>query len=142
MWHARTSMPNRVQLLLRTWCQQRRLSTAPPATMRAVRVFEPGPAETALNLSDQVSVPELKAGEVLVRNEFSGVNFHDTYTRSGLCAHSHSTQRLPGHSTAISTRRSSLSSAGQSLTSNRVCILHQTHGTAPLFWAVREVVPS
>ena len=55
--------------------------------MRAVRVFEPGPAETALNLSDAVEVPEVKPGEVLVRNEFSGVNFHDTYTRSGLCAH-------------------------------------------------------
>lgn len=108
MWHAHKPMPKRVRLLLRTWCQQRRLSTAPPATMRAVRVFEPGPAETALNLSDQVSVPELKAGEVLVRNEFSGVNFHDTYTRSGLCAHSHSAQRLPSRTTVVSTRRSSL----------------------------------
>ena len=90
MWRS-----NRVRLPLRTKrYQQRRLSTAAPATMRAVRVFEPGPAETALNLSDQVSVPEVKPGEVLVRNEFSGVNFHDTYTRSGLCAHSHCAQRL------------------------------------------------
>jgi len=68
---------------------QRALTTAGglPVAMRAVRVFEPGPAETALNLSDAVEVPEVKPGEVLVRNEFSGVNFHDTYTRSGLCAH-------------------------------------------------------
>ena len=86
MWRPRT--------LPRLSKAQRCLSTALPSTMRAVRVFEPGPAETALHLSDQVGVPELKAGEVLVRNEFSGVNFHDTYTRSGLCTRRHSAQSV------------------------------------------------
>lgn len=88
MWRPRT--------VLRLRKAQRSLSTALPATMRAVRVFEPGPVETALNLSDQVGVPELKAGEVLIRNEFSGVNFHDTYTRSGLCTHRRPAQCLAG----------------------------------------------
>ena len=61
MWRPRT--------VLRLRKAQRSLSTALPATMRAVRVFEPGPVETALNLSDQVGVPELKAGEVLIFNQ-------------------------------------------------------------------------
>lgn len=33
---------------------------------------------------DQVSVPDVGPGHVLVRNRAIGVNFHDTYCRSGL----------------------------------------------------------
>jgi len=50
--------------------------------MRAIRVHENGAAEK-LRL-DEVPVPEPKAGEVRVRVEAAGVNFIDTYQRSGL----------------------------------------------------------
>lgn len=50
--------------------------------MRAIRIHENGGAEK-LRL-DEVAVPEPKAGEVRVRVEAAGVNFVDTYQRSGL----------------------------------------------------------
>ena len=51
--------------------------------MRAVVVRELGDA-SCLTLDEARTVPTLGAGEVLVRNSFAGLNFHDTYTRSGL----------------------------------------------------------
>jgi NADPH2:quinone reductase len=51
-------------------------------SMRAIRVHENGGAEK-LRL-DEVPLPEPKAGEVRVRVEAAGVNFIDTYQRSGL----------------------------------------------------------
>ena len=53
-----------------------------PTTMRAVRVHETGGAD-ALRL-EQIPVPTPGAGEALVRVEYAGVNFIDTYKRSGL----------------------------------------------------------
>ena len=50
--------------------------------MRAIRVHEHGGVER-LRL-DELAVPEPKAGEVRVRVEAAGVNFIDTYQRSGL----------------------------------------------------------
>jgi len=50
--------------------------------MRAIRVHESGGAEKLI--LDDVPVPEPKAGEVRVRVEAAGVNFVDTYQRSGL----------------------------------------------------------
>jgi NADPH2:quinone reductase len=50
--------------------------------MRAIRVHENGGAEK-LKLDD-VPLPEPKAGEVRIRVEAAGVNFIDTYQRSGL----------------------------------------------------------
>jgi len=50
--------------------------------MRAIRVHENGGAEK-LRL-DEVPVPDPKAGEVRIRVEAAGVNFIDTYQRSGL----------------------------------------------------------
>ncbi|MBL8609305.1 MAG: quinone oxidoreductase [Myxococcales bacterium] len=50
--------------------------------MRAVRVHAPGPAE-ALRC-DEVDDPSPGPGEVVVRVEVAGVNFIDTYKRSGL----------------------------------------------------------
>jgi hypothetical protein len=58
-------------------------STAALSTMRAVVVRELGDA-SCLTLDEARTVPTLGAGEVLVRNSFAGLNFHDTYTRSGL----------------------------------------------------------
>ncbi len=50
--------------------------------MRAIRIHENGGVEK-LRL-DEVPVPEPKAGEVRVRVEAAGINFVDTYQRSGL----------------------------------------------------------
>jgi NADPH:quinone reductase len=50
--------------------------------MRAIRVHETGEAEQ-MRL-DEVPLPVPKAGEVLVRVEAAGINFIDTYQRSGL----------------------------------------------------------
>ena len=50
--------------------------------MRAIRVHETGGADK-LRLDD-LPVPEPKAGEVRIRVEAAGVNFIDTYQRSGL----------------------------------------------------------
>ena len=54
-----------------------------PKNMTAVVVREPGGIE-ALSYETDYPVPELSEGQVLVRNEFSGLNFIDTYYRSGL----------------------------------------------------------
>lgn len=51
-------------------------------TMRAIRIHEAGGVE-ALRL-EQVPVPTPAPGEALVRIEFAGVNFIDTYKRTGL----------------------------------------------------------
>ena len=51
--------------------------------MRAVVVRQLGDA-SSLTLDEARAVPSLGADEVLVRNSFAGLNFHDTYTRSGL----------------------------------------------------------
>ncbi|KAJ8613981.1 hypothetical protein CTAYLR_005635 [Chrysophaeum taylorii] len=53
-----------------------------PATMRAALVRETGDASKLV--VDSVSVPSIADGQVLVRNEFAGINFIDTYHRSGL----------------------------------------------------------
>ena len=49
--------------------------------MRAIRIHTPGDI-TALSL-DTIDAPSPGAGELLVANEFAGVNFIDTYQRSG-----------------------------------------------------------
>ena len=58
---------------------------ASSSTMRAIVVRELGDY-SRLTLDPTRAVPALAAGtnEVLVRNSFAGLNFHDTYTRSGL----------------------------------------------------------
>ncbi|KXZ54386.1 hypothetical protein GPECTOR_5g464 [Gonium pectorale] len=54
-----------------------------PVAMQAVRVAQAGPADS-LRLEAGVPVPVPGEGEVLVRNRVAGVNFIDTYHRSGL----------------------------------------------------------
>jgi NADPH2:quinone reductase len=56
-----------------------------PATMKAAIVRETGDADV-LRFETDVPVPELSDGHVLVKNEFAGINFIDTYHRSGLYA--------------------------------------------------------
>ncbi|UNI16791.1 NADPH:quinone reductase [Purpureocillium takamizusanense] len=55
-----------------------------PATMKAIQIAKNGGVEV-LELND-VPVPKPGPGQVLVRNRFSGVNFIDTYFRTGLYA--------------------------------------------------------
>jgi NADPH2:quinone reductase len=54
-----------------------------PTTMKAVVVRAHGGLD-ALSLETDFPVPTLKEGQVLVKNEFSGLNFIDTYYRTGL----------------------------------------------------------
>lgn len=63
----------------------RLFSSVIPATMRAAVVREVGDAD-ALKLETDFGVPEMKAGQVLVKNEYAGINFIDTYHRKGLYA--------------------------------------------------------
>ncbi|EOA86905.1 uncharacterized protein SETTUDRAFT_89567 [Exserohilum turcica Et28A] len=53
-----------------------------PKTMKAVYIEKTGGTEV-LQYKD-VPVPEPKEGEVLVKNEFIGINYIDTYFRSGV----------------------------------------------------------
>ncbi|PKS07330.1 hypothetical protein jhhlp_005932 [Lomentospora prolificans] len=53
-----------------------------PATMKAIVVDEHGDA-TAMKVKN-IPVPEPNEGEVLIRNAYAGVNFIDTYFRTGL----------------------------------------------------------
>jgi NADPH2:quinone reductase len=53
-----------------------------PATMRTVRVHSPGGSDALRH--ETIPVPQPKDGEALVRVEAAGVNFIDTYKRSGL----------------------------------------------------------
>lgn len=54
-----------------------------PKTQSGILIEENGGPEV-LKWKTDIPVPELKDGEVLVRNEFVGVNYIDTYFRTGL----------------------------------------------------------
>lgn len=56
---------------------------AAPATMRAVVVHQTGDA-SALTTEGAWAVPKPTDGQCLIKNEFAGLNFIDTYHRSGL----------------------------------------------------------
>jgi len=60
------------------------LSTV-PSTMKAAVVRETGDAH-ALKLETDFPTPTISPGQVLVKNEFAGINFIDTYHRKGLYA--------------------------------------------------------
>lgn len=62
-----------------------RAMSSVPATMRAAVVRETGPVEN-MKVETDYPVPVLKPGQALVKNKFSGINFIDTYHRSGLYA--------------------------------------------------------
>lgn len=53
-----------------------------PSTMSAIRIPQTGGPEVLSH--DTAPLPQLKDGEILVRNAFAGVNFIDTYFRTGL----------------------------------------------------------
>ncbi|EAT78697.1 hypothetical protein HBI56_170950 [Parastagonospora nodorum] len=54
-----------------------------PKTMKAVQIEKTGGTDV-LQYKTDVPVPEPKEGEVLVKNEFIGINYIDTYFRSGV----------------------------------------------------------
>lgn len=51
--------------------------------MKAVVIDKTGGPEV-LRYDDKFPVPQLKDNEVLVKNDFAGINYIDTYFRSGL----------------------------------------------------------
>ncbi|KAF1964592.1 NAD(P)-binding protein [Bimuria novae-zelandiae CBS 107.79] len=61
----------------------RTMTTELPKTMKAVYIEKTGGTEV-LQYKEDVPVPEVKEGEVLVKNEFIGVNYIDTYYRTGV----------------------------------------------------------
>jgi NADPH2:quinone reductase len=75
--HLRQGLP------LRACARQLSASAAVPETMRALVVHDTGGAEQ-LKLESAYPVPALVDGQVLVANQYSGVNFIDTYHRGGL----------------------------------------------------------
>jgi len=56
-----------------------------PATMKAAVVRETGDAH-AMKIETDYPTPALKPGGVIVKNQFAGINFIDTYHRKGLYA--------------------------------------------------------
>ena len=62
----------------------RAMSTV-PTTMRAAVIRETGPVEN-MKVETDYPVPQLKPGQALIKNEYAGINFIDTYHRSGLYA--------------------------------------------------------
>jgi len=56
-----------------------------PSTMKAAVVREVGDAH-ALKVETDFPTPSLEAGKVIVKNQYAGINFIDTYHRKGLYA--------------------------------------------------------
>ncbi|KAK8021090.1 quinone oxidoreductase [Apiospora arundinis] len=54
-----------------------------PKTMSGILIEEPGDAEV-LKWKTDIAVPQLSEGKILVKNEWVGVNYIDTYFRKGL----------------------------------------------------------
>jgi NADPH2:quinone reductase len=63
----------------------RRCFSAIPDTMKAAVVRQVGDAD-ALQVETDYPTPKMGPGQVIVKNEYAGVNFIDTYHRSGLYA--------------------------------------------------------
>ena len=57
-------------------------SSALPSNMRAIQIAQTGGPEVLEY--KELPIPELKEGQILVRNAYAGVNYIDTYVRSGL----------------------------------------------------------
>ena len=54
-----------------------------PITTSGIQIHEQGDRDV-LNYRETIKLPSLKKGEILVKNEYIGVNFIDTYHRGGL----------------------------------------------------------
>ncbi|ORY25758.1 hypothetical protein BCR39DRAFT_543276 [Naematelia encephala] len=73
-----------VSLLVTTKCTVRTMSSLSeiPKSMKAIRVEKNGGPE--VNVLKEIPVPQPKDNEVLIKVEYTGVNFIDNYQRSGL----------------------------------------------------------
>eukprot|EP00588_Corethron_pennatum_P014594 CAMPEP_0194265470 /NCGR_PEP_ID=MMETSP0169-20130528/702_1 /TAXON_ID=218684 /ORGANISM="Corethron pennatum, Strain L29A3" /LENGTH=365 /DNA_ID=CAMNT_0039005943 /DNA_START=99 /DNA_END=1196 /DNA_ORIENTATION=+ len=60
-----------------------RMMSSVPTTMKAAVIREVGDAD-ALKVETDFPTPTAKPGQVIVKNEFAGINFIDTYHRKGL----------------------------------------------------------
>ncbi|USW57186.1 Putative quinone oxidoreductase/zeta-crystallin, GroES-like superfamily, alcohol dehydrogenase [Septoria linicola] len=60
-----------------------RTMTSVPSTMKGVVINKTGGTEV-LEYKTDLPVPQPKEGQILVKNDFIGINFIDTYFRSGL----------------------------------------------------------
>ena len=58
-------------------------STSLQSTMLAIQVNEIG-NENKLKLNTFTQIPTISSTQCLIENHYAGLNFHDTYTRSGL----------------------------------------------------------
>jgi len=63
----------------------RRSFSAVPDTMKAAVIREVGDAD-AMKIETDYPTPKMGPGQVIVKNEYAGINFIDTYHRSGLYA--------------------------------------------------------
>src|SRR5271154_2298764 len=61
----------------------RKMSSAIPSTMAAILTPETGPA-SVLEYTTSQPIPTLQPGQILVKNTLAGINYIDTYFRSGL----------------------------------------------------------
>lgn len=60
------------------------MTTTIPNTMKAVRFHKTGASSSVLKLENNIPTPTPKPTEVLIKLHYAGVNFIDTYQRSGL----------------------------------------------------------
>jgi len=63
----------------------KRCFSAVPETMKAAVIREVGDAN-AMKIETDYPTPKMGPGQVIVKNEYAGINFIDTYHRSGLYA--------------------------------------------------------
>lgn len=63
----------------------KRCFSAVPETMKAAVIREVGDAD-AMKIETDYPTPTMGPGQVIVKNEYAGINFIDTYHRSGLYA--------------------------------------------------------
>lgn len=71
------SLPSIAHQILSTRYNYRTMSSAIPKTQTAVQIEEYGGPEI-VRVKKDVPVPEVKPTELLVKNEYAGVNFIDT----------------------------------------------------------------
>jgi len=75
----------RVMTTMNATSTSARFMSTIPSTMKAAVVRETGDAH-ALKVESDFPTPEVKPGGVIVKNDFAGINFIDTYHRKGLYA--------------------------------------------------------
>ena len=69
---------NNAQLKVATRNYSNMASSEIPKTMSGVVITQPGGVDVLAYKTD-LPVPEIKEGEILVKNEYIGVNYIDTY---------------------------------------------------------------